>query len=311
MPDPNPDSNPDQQLDPPPTSAAREQLPQLALESHTTQQQEPVTPMLDVHPPHEAAHSWKDFFIHIITIVVGLLIAISLEQTVEHVHHHHQIAETREALRAERENNRTLLAKQAVYFRRETAALQNNLDVLLYLQRHPGTPQAQLPGILTWHSALTGFADAAWVTAQQSGITALMPHAEVEAYAALYAQFHLINQGNAAYWIAVSDALQYGVQDPDPSHLSPEALAHEIELTKIALIKHLQHGVAMNDLSETYTDFSPGIQRADLISIIHSADEFNPALAAPLALTIQKIDAAGKANDYFPQASAPIAPNTK
>lgn len=269
------------------------------------------TPMLDVHPPHEAAHSWKDFFIHIITIVVGLLIAISLEQTVEHVHHHHQIAETREALRAERENNRTLLAKQAVYFRRETAALQNNLDVLLYLQRHPGTPQAQLPGILTWHSALTGFADAAWVTAQQSGITALMPHAEVEAYAALYAQFHLINQGNAAYWIAVSDALQYGVQDPDPSHLSPEALAHEIELTKIALIKHLQHGVAMNDLSETYTDFSPGIQRADLISIIHSADEFNPALAAPLALTIQKIDAAGKANDYFPQASAPIAPNTK
>jgi len=24
--------------------------------------------MLDVHPPHEAAHSWKDFFIHIATI---------------------------------------------------------------------------------------------------------------------------------------------------------------------------------------------------------------------------------------------------
>ena len=25
--------------------------------------------MLDVHPPHEAAHTWKDFFIHIATIV--------------------------------------------------------------------------------------------------------------------------------------------------------------------------------------------------------------------------------------------------
>jgi len=23
--------------------------------------------MLDVHPPHEAAHTWKDFFIHIAT----------------------------------------------------------------------------------------------------------------------------------------------------------------------------------------------------------------------------------------------------
>jgi hypothetical protein len=287
----------------------RQNIPDTPEAPQSSAHQEPA--MLDVHPPHEAAHSLKDFFIHIITIVIGLLIAIGLEQTVEHFHHHHQIAETREALRAERENNRTLLAKQAVYFRRETAALQNNLDVLLYLQRHPGTPQAQLPGILTWHSALTGFSDAAWVTAQQSGITALMPHAEVEAYSALYAQFHLINQGNIAYWLAVSDALQYGVQDPDPSHLSPEALAHENELTKIALIKHLQHGVAMNDLSEAYSDFSPGIQRADLVAIIHSADEFNPALAAPLALTIQKIDAAGKANDYFPQASSPIAPNTK
>ena len=50
--------------------------------------------MLDVHPPHEAAHSWKDFFIHIATIVIGLLIAIGLEQTVEWVHHRHE----REAL---------------------------------------------------------------------------------------------------------------------------------------------------------------------------------------------------------------------
>jgi hypothetical protein len=39
--------------------------------------------MLDVHPPHEAIHTWKGFFIHIATIVIGLLIAIGLEQTVE------------------------------------------------------------------------------------------------------------------------------------------------------------------------------------------------------------------------------------
>jgi hypothetical protein len=39
--------------------------------------------MLDVHPPHHAASTWRDFFIRIITIVIGLLIAIGLEQTVE------------------------------------------------------------------------------------------------------------------------------------------------------------------------------------------------------------------------------------
>jgi hypothetical protein len=46
--------------------------------------------MLDVHPPHDKVHTWRDFFIHIATICVGLLIAVGLEQTVEALHHHHQ-----------------------------------------------------------------------------------------------------------------------------------------------------------------------------------------------------------------------------
>jgi len=48
--------------------------------------------MLDVHPAHHAATMWRDFFIHIATIVIGLLIAIGLEQTVEFFHHRHQVA---------------------------------------------------------------------------------------------------------------------------------------------------------------------------------------------------------------------------
>ena len=46
--------------------------------------------MLDVHPPHEAAHTWKDFVIHIATIVLGLIIAVGLEQTVEFFHRQHE-----------------------------------------------------------------------------------------------------------------------------------------------------------------------------------------------------------------------------
>jgi hypothetical protein len=57
--------------------------------------------MLDVHPPHESAHTWRDFFIHIATIVVGLIIAVGLEQSVELIHHHHQRNELLEQLDAE------------------------------------------------------------------------------------------------------------------------------------------------------------------------------------------------------------------
>jgi hypothetical protein len=30
--------------------------------------------MLDVHPPHHAATTWRDSFVHIATIVIGLLV---------------------------------------------------------------------------------------------------------------------------------------------------------------------------------------------------------------------------------------------
>ena len=30
--------------------------------------------MLDVHPPHTSVHTWRDFFIQIAIVVIGLLI---------------------------------------------------------------------------------------------------------------------------------------------------------------------------------------------------------------------------------------------
>jgi hypothetical protein len=52
--------------------------------------------MIDIHPPHQSDHTWKDFFIHIGTIAVGILIAIGLEQAVELIHERYQRIELRE-----------------------------------------------------------------------------------------------------------------------------------------------------------------------------------------------------------------------
>jgi hypothetical protein len=59
------------------------------------------TPVIDVHAPHGGLHTWKDFWIHLGTITLGLLIAISLEQSVEWVHRLHQRHELDASLRAE------------------------------------------------------------------------------------------------------------------------------------------------------------------------------------------------------------------
>ena len=86
--------------------------------------------MLDVHPAHHAASTWRDFFIHIATIVLGLLIAIGLEQTVERIHQHYQLRETRETLERERKANEKAWANNEYDWRRTFVELKNNLTVL-------------------------------------------------------------------------------------------------------------------------------------------------------------------------------------
>lgn len=42
---------------------------------------------MEIHPPQHGIQSWREFLLHMTTIVLGILIAIGLEQTVEWVHH--------------------------------------------------------------------------------------------------------------------------------------------------------------------------------------------------------------------------------
>jgi hypothetical protein len=62
-------------------------------------------PMLEVHAPHPSIHTWKDFFIHIATITIGLLIAVGLEQSIEVLHHRHQREQLEEQMRGVFETN--------------------------------------------------------------------------------------------------------------------------------------------------------------------------------------------------------------
>jgi hypothetical protein len=64
---------------------------------------------MEVHPPHQPLHSWKDFWIHLGTITIGLLIAIGLEQSVEALHHHHERRVLEADLRTEAGKNLILM----------------------------------------------------------------------------------------------------------------------------------------------------------------------------------------------------------
>jgi hypothetical protein len=213
--------------------------------------------MLDVHPPHTSVHTWKDFFIHITTIVIGLLIAIGLEQTVEYVHHRREVAETREGLRQEREENRKFFAVNTLEFRLEAAALQNNLRVLIFLQRHPAIPEEKLPGVLSWGSSYEAVVETVWKNAQQTQVLALMPRPEAESDATLYRDLESAEAEERKIYEAVTLATTYGITDPNPTHLPPQQVAQEIDLTTAAIRANFRWGIALRNLHRDYPDFAP------------------------------------------------------
>jgi len=49
--------------------------------------------MLDVHAPHKPLHGVWEFFLHLFTISIGLLIATQIESCVERHHHAHETGE--------------------------------------------------------------------------------------------------------------------------------------------------------------------------------------------------------------------------
>jgi hypothetical protein len=258
--------------------------------------------MLDVHPPHHAASSWRDFFVHIATIVIGLCIAVGIEQTVEHFHNRRLVAETREALKVELEDNHRLFARYVQDFHWETATLENDMLVLDYLQQHPGTPQEKLPGVLSWRWARANFNHAVWDTARQTAVTGLMPQDEITREERLYDELQIATDSDDATWTAINNARRYTFHDSDPSHLTPAQVAEEIELLKTVLMDHFNHGIAMDHIPFQFPGFPAGIGDADMNLLPHSPDpQTLKALAPARDLTDERLKAAG----YLPRKMTP------
>jgi hypothetical protein len=204
--------------------------------------------MLDVHAPHQAVHTWKDFFVHIATVVIGLLIAVALEQTVEFFHHRHEVAETRAALREEKQENIALFHQNVEGHIGSMADLHNNLRIFEYLRDHPGTPQEGLPGILYWPLFTKRPRNAAWTTAEHTDVLSLMPRAEVSEIMDGYARLDYAWETYQSVIASLTQCTAYFAQSSDISTLSPAAVVAEIELIKQTMAREAVYGNTLSAL---------------------------------------------------------------
>jgi hypothetical protein len=250
--------------------------------------------MLDVHPPHAPTHTWRDFFIHVATICVGLLIAVGLEQIVERIHQHYELRELRESLDRERDANRRDIQRDIHDWRWEMVELQNDLMVLHFIRQHPGVAQGDLPGDLFFIQSPKVIEAGVWDAAQQKGILSLMPVEETNRHATMYVFLKGMGlQGGEAY-AAFNNAGRFDVDDGNPTHLSPAQLDQVIQLVQEAIQKQITLGYTLALLHGAFPELGSDLTY-DEVNLAHhypfreSPDE----VAHAHRLTVDRLAAAG------------------
>lgn len=145
---------------------------------------------MDVHAPHESIHTWKDFAIHLTVVTIGLFIALMLEAGVEYWHHRHIVAEARENIREEIQENHEASQKNLGYLDRSIEGVKDNVKTLHVMMTRPKNFHGSLANTIRFES----FHDAAWRTARDTGALSYMPYQEVQRYSDLYMMEDMVTQ---------------------------------------------------------------------------------------------------------------------
>jgi hypothetical protein len=150
---------------------------------------------MDVHPPHSGLHSWKDFWIHLGTITIGLLIAISLEQSVEKLHRLHQRHQLERDLRDEGVKDQAMITQDYVVMAGRRSRLLTLRDSVDRSRQTGDRSKISFTPIASFQShgpktlqLFTMPSDDVWSTAKESQLVELLPRSTASMYARLYMQ---------------------------------------------------------------------------------------------------------------------------
>lgn len=141
--------------------------------------------MLDVHPPTEPVHGWRDFFIHLATITIGLLIALSLERCVEWQHHRHLAHQAKVSLGNEIRGNAKEVEGALGDVEKMLDQLKGDAAVLNTILANPKKPNRE---DIRFDYKMRWFNDVRWRTAQTTTALSYLPYDEALEFTDIYDQ---------------------------------------------------------------------------------------------------------------------------
>jgi hypothetical protein len=136
---------------------------------------------MEIHAPRPA-HSIREFFLELLTITVGIVIALSLEGVVQWAHHRQLVHEAEANLMIEIRDNRRELQSEFKNLRTAQEQLNKMLAAIHKVQANPSTSL----GDLRFNWALATLHATSWNTAQATGALSFMDYPEVKRYTQLY-----------------------------------------------------------------------------------------------------------------------------
>jgi hypothetical protein len=209
--------------------------------------------VIDVHPPHEPLYSWRDFFIHLATITIGLLIALSLEGCVEWQHHRHMVHEAETSLHREIQENSKNLEATLDDLHKQQDALAQDVVVLKKIIANPKVANND-PMSIGFH--ISGFRSVSWKTAESTGALSYMPYDRAQEYSTIYYQQELVDdvQKQAARDAIVSVGPFLGSKTGDPNPSAEDAILIKQHIEVLAGQLYLLDSV-IKQLNSNYKSF--------------------------------------------------------
>jgi hypothetical protein len=173
--------------------------------------------MIDIHPPQHAPMTRREFFIHLFIVVLGILIAIGLEQTVEYLHHRHQLYEAREAIHAEIEARVTPLDNAIANTLVWQQDMQRNAALLRAAGDHDSTPTTAL----TYHWGTPYPRSNAWQAAKANGAVDYMTPGERGEADFIYGDLDIVEKFSMAWMEDANVAKAIAHRAPTLGALTP------------------------------------------------------------------------------------------
>jgi hypothetical protein len=198
--------------------------------------------MIEVHSPHERISGFRDFLLHLLTITIGLLIALGLEGCVEWWHHRNLRNEADARLHQEITDNQKELAatRSAVAKERE-----NLISILKFLKARSANRPYDISQ-LSIHFEMGTLRNASWRTASATGALGYMEYPQVQRYASAYQvqdDFAAVQSRTLEEFLQLES---YGVFEFDPKKMSPadaQAASTDVQRT-------IAHLIAMDQIGD-------------------------------------------------------------